>query len=147
MQLRRYQCKEKGKGVPFGEAESVQTYDYEWLFCDDQIGLLPRPSTEAECFYGGFLGRNNTGLIVTRTPRLCIERADNSFGRIVQGSGRAGNGEEISRLIGLLTSEGGAHACLTAQPPYFAEILTFSRNAPSSERYTEVRPIPIEIRS
>lgn len=150
MQLRRYHCKVKGKGNLFsgsGEYERSTTFDYDWLLQDGTIGILPQATSEAECFYGGFLGRSNNGLIVVRQPRLGMYRKDIPTGCIARAHGRAGEGGEIEKLLDILTAVEGAHAFLTQESPQArARVLTFSRQAPSADTYNEVTPISIEFK-
>jgi len=141
MELKRYLLKDREKGDYFGEYNKISTWDYNWFFGKDKIGVTGNASTEAECFIGGFLVREKDALDIEPSQvQPIIRRTSDPIGRM---SGT----EEVYNLIQLIQGQEVTHSYLSSphengKAPF---ILTFSKNAPSSELYNPGKSIPIFI--
>jgi|SRR3989344_619044 len=145
--IQRYLLREKNKGELFGDIKSsILEYGWEWYFGDKKIGIVPRPTTESEVFYGGFLSADDE-LIVTKSNKYPgIERAKESMGRI---DNHEKGPENLKKLVELILSESETFVFLTFrnQKNSRPEILTFSKEKPTDELYVPGKVLPIKVKS
>jgi len=148
MHIQRHLQIDADKGSYFGLHKVKIHYDFDWYLDyylrPTKIGAKANPSTEAECFYQGFLVRDDSLLIVPLKDQPKIQRRSDSLGVM---RGHDAGIPEIYSLIQLLQSQEVTHAYLTSKSTdgQYPNILTFSAQAPSSELYTPGKILPVSI--
>jgi hypothetical protein len=140
MELLRYFRKNLKESEDFGEFEFRHSWDFEWYMGKGKIGIYPMPSTEAECFYNGFLSTEDALIIKPYVPE--ISRKNNPLARIGTSDSGIKNTQDI---IELLIAEDSLHAYISSIDKKCSNILTFSLCAPSDGLYTKAKPMPINL--
>jgi len=144
MEIQRHLQIKPDRGDYFGEYFTDHTWDFDWYFGENRIGVTNNPSTEAECFIGGFLVRDDN-LIITpskRSPK--IVRASDSYGRMRGGDAGKRN---VYDLIELIIGQETTHAFITSagEEGNNRSVLTFSQITPPRELYKLGKTMPVEI--
>lgn len=147
MKLERYLIRKNANLDYFGDHFIEKSWNIIWYFADQDIGILPNFSNEAENFVEGLLVRRDETLIITPSeisPK--IQRKINSFGVIFGDS--SGGVELISPLVELLQQDTVhlfyASAREDGNPRH--KILAFSANAPNPNIYDKGTSMRIRIR-
>lgn len=135
MRIQRYMHTDQQRLEDFGNSEVVYGYHFEWLLAHGKVGMVPLPSTEAECFYNGFMVTDDTLLIFPHEERPSVRRQNKIYTTI----GRT-DSDEVKRLIELLKGSDVVHAYLSN-----GSILTFSETEPPGDLYRKSKPMPVEM--
>jgi len=148
--LKRYLPKSQNDIVSFGEGTKIHTWDFDWYFGENKIGLGGQNSCESESFLGGILAENEDALLVIsayeNTSFSVRRRIRESTARIDGNNARAGQ-EQTKALVDLIKSSNTIHAYFASKPKNDGTLLVFSTQPPPLELYDEQKPIPIYFRS
>lgn len=144
MQIKRYLQKDDEKVDYFGEHFEEDSWDFRWFIGMDKIGIVGNPSTEAECFMGGFLVADDKLII---TPSKEFPRIRRESGHYARMSGQSSNRRNISDLIELIQAQETTHVYQASSLPdsHGLHILTFSPTAPPKGLYRIVKIMPVVI--
>jgi hypothetical protein len=124
---------------PFGDYEIEETWDYRWLLGNNKVGLVGKPSSEADATMNGILVKNLIFSIDREYPKI-----DGRVGSALL-RGDPEKVEGISQLIEMIEKHPIVHMHLASydKPAYSREAVTFSFTPPPEELYTMGKIIPV----
>ena len=141
-QIRRYAAYLKDWCQAFGEHEALFTNDesIDWLFADDQIGLI-LPKGLNKKLHREVLGRKRKSPVLTIRPDcVCVGKFHHSFSTPSDVDG-------LSKLTKLLNTTDEIHLFLTYHFMYSrgTRIITFSLKPPWGLIYKEIDPMQLQL--
>lgn len=145
MKIQRYLTKERENRDLFGEHEGrVSHWDFDWYLGKDKIGIEGNPSSEAESFIGGILVTDDSLIISTDEKNPYIGKVEDSTGVIC--SHDSPDPKERLKLAKMLAENETIHLYVSnLDENGYESVLTFSKEAPSKERYTQGKSLQVKL--